>query len=61
MVKLNAELARIARLRGSSAHDSPDPDEQRAKNADELWDLVVASDGNGFLAKFFSSLGLAQA
>ena len=61
VVKLNAELEKIAQLRGSSAHGSPDPEQQRAKNADEPWDLVVASDGNGIIAKFFSSLGLAQA
>ena len=60
VVKLNAELAKIAQLRGSSAHDSPDSDERRGKNANELWDLVVASDGNGILADFFSALGLLQ-
>ena len=60
VVNLNEELARIARLRGSSAHDSPASAEERSKNAEELWDLVVASDGNGFLANFCSALGLVQ-
>ena len=61
VVKLNIGLARIAKLRGSAAHASPDSDEQRVKNADELWGLVVASDGNGFLADFFAALSLTQA
>ncbi|MYC37115.1 MAG: hypothetical protein F4X66_09440 [Chloroflexi bacterium] len=60
VVKLNAKLARIAKLRGGSAHDSPDSDQQRAKNADELWNLVVSSEGNGFLADFCSALGLTE-
>ena len=60
VVELNVELAKIAKQRGGSAHDSPISNEQRAKNADELWDLVVATDGNGFLADFFLALGLAH-
>lgn len=61
VVSLNVELARIARLRGSSAHDSPDSSEQRARKADELWSLVVAGEGGGFLANFLSALGLTRA
>ena len=59
VVNLNVELAKIAQLRGSSAHDSTTSDERRANNAQELWDLVVGSGGEGFLAKFYSALGLA--
>ena len=60
VVKLNTKLRRIANLRGSSAHDSSVSDSQRTKNANELWDIVMASDGNGFLADFFLALGLAH-
>ena len=57
-VSLSVELAKIAQLRGSSAHDSTTSYERRANNAQELWDLVVGSGGEGFLAKFHSALGL---
>ena len=58
VVGLHVGLAKIAQLRGSSSHDSTTPDDQRAKDAQELWDLVVGSGGEGFLAKFYSALGL---
>ena len=58
VVNLNFELAKIAQLRGSSAHDSTTSDERRANNAQELWDLVVGSGGEGFLVRFYSALGL---
>ena len=58
VMNLNVELAKIAQLRGSSAHDSTTSDERRANNAQELWGLVVGSGGEGFLAKFYSALGL---
>ena len=60
VVSLDIELAKIARLRGSSAHDSATSDEQRAKNSEELWGLVVGKNGAGFLARFYSALGLAE-
>ena len=59
-VQLHADLAKIAQLRGSSAHDSPTSDERRAENANELWALVVGCNGNGFLTKFVSALGLVR-
>ena len=55
---LHDELAKIAQLRGSSSHDSATLDEQKVRDAQELWDLVVGSGGDGFLAKFYSALGL---
>ena len=57
-VSLHAELAKIAQLRGGSSHDSPTLNEQKAKDAEELWELVVGSNGRGFLARFYSALGL---
>ena len=60
VVGLYGILARIAQLRGGSAHDSATPDEQKARGAQELWDLVVGSNGRGFLAKFYSALGLTE-
>ena len=58
VIGLHDVLARIARLRGSSSHDSTTPDDQKAKDAQELWDLVVGSGGEGFLAKFYEAFGL---
>ena len=60
VVKLNVEVAQIGKLRGSASHHSHTPGEQRTKNAGELWDLVVARDGRGFLANFLYALGLGQ-
>lgn len=57
LVQLHADLARIAQLRGSSAHDSSTSDQRRAENASELWALVVGSRGDGFLNRFLSALG----
>ena len=58
VVNLNFELAKISRLRGSSAHDSTNSDERRANDAQELWDLVMGNVGGGFLARFYSASGL---
>ena len=58
VVNLNVELATIARLRSSSAHDSRTADDRKAGDAEELWDLVVGSNSGGFLARFCSALGL---
>ena len=58
VVNLNFELAKIAQLRGSSAHDSTTSYERRANDAQELWDLVVGNGGEGFLARFYLALGL---
>ena len=58
VIGLHDSLARIAWLRGSSSHDSTTPDDQKTKDAQELWDLVVGSGGEGFLAKSYSALGL---
>ena len=58
VVGLHTGLASISQLRGNSAHDSATPDEQKDRDAGELWDLVVGSNGGGFLAKFYSALGL---
>ena len=60
VVGLHVGLAKIAQLRGSSSHDSTTPDDQRAKGAQELWDLVVGSGGEGFLAKFYLAFGLTE-
>ena len=60
VVNLNVELATIARLRGGSAHDSGTAKDRKASDAEELWDLVVGSNGGGFLAKFYSALGLTE-
>ena len=57
VVELNVQLARIAKQRGGSAHDSPNSDEQRAKNADELWDLVVATGRERIPRGFLPSVG----
>ena len=58
VVNLNVELAIIARLRGSSAHDSGTANDRKASDAEELCDLVVGNNGGGFMAKFHSALGL---
>ena len=60
LVNLHVGLAQIAKLRGGSAHDSANPDEQKAKDAQKLWDLVVGSNGEGLLAKFYLALGLTE-
>ncbi len=57
VVSLNVELARIAQLRGSSAHDNTAADDRKASDVDECWNLVVGN-GEGFLLKFYSALGL---
>ena len=49
MVKLNDEMTQIGKLRSSSSHHSQRSGEQRAKNADELWNLVVAKDSRDSL------------
>lgn len=59
VVGLHTGLASISQLRGSSAHDSATPDEQKARDVGELWDLVAGSSGGGFLAKFHSAFGLS--
>ena len=58
VVSLHVELEKIAQLRGSASHDSATAEEEKAKNAQELWDLVVGSNDRGFLAKFYSAFGL---
>ena len=60
LVRLNIELETIARLRGGSAHDSRTADDPKADDAERLWDLVVGSNGRGFLAEFHLALGLAE-
>ncbi len=60
VVNLHVGLAEVARLRGSASHDSTTPDDQEASDAEELWDLVVSSNGGGFLATFYSALGLIE-
>ena len=60
LVNLNAELASIARLRGSSAHDSGAAGDLKANDTEEIWHLVVGSKGRGFITKFCSALGLAE-
>ena len=58
VLNLNVKLETIAQLRGSSAHDSRTADDQKTGDAEKLWDLVVGSNGMGFLAEFHSALGL---
>ena len=58
LVNLNVELATIAQLRGSSAHDSRTAEDQKLIEAEELWGIVVGSNGDGFLDKFYAALGL---
>ena len=60
LVSLNGKLETIARLRGGSAHDSRTADDRKARDAEKLWDLVVGTNGRGFLAEFHSALGLAD-
>ena len=60
VVKLNIDLARMPKLRGSSAHDSATADARKINNAEELWTLVVGNSGEGVLAKFCSALGLTE-
>ena len=55
---LNGELAAIAQLRNSAAHHSVAAEERKAVEAGELRDLVVGSNGEGFLHKFYAALGL---
>ena len=59
VVNLNVKLEAIAQLRGGSAHDSRIADDRKAGDAENLWDLVMGSNGRGFLAEFHSALGLA--
>ena len=58
VVNLNVELATIARLRGGSAHDSGTANDRKASDAEELWDLVVGGNSEGFLYKLYAALGL---
>ena len=44
VVNLNVELATIAQLRGSSAHDSRTAEDRKVIEAEELWSLVVGSN-----------------
>ena len=60
VVRLNVDLAIIAQRRGGSAHDSAGSKEQRAQNAEALWDLVVGINSEGFLGRFCSALGLVE-
>ena len=60
VVNIHAELASIARLRGSSSHDSGAAGDLKAKNAEEIWRLVVGGNGRGLITKFCSALGLAD-
>lgn len=60
LVSLNTKLEAIAQLRGSSAHDSKTAGDRKAGDAEKLWDLVVGSNGKGFLADFYSALGIAD-
>ncbi len=60
LVELNIKLETIAQLRGSSAHDSRTADDRKAGDAERLWDLVVGSNGSGFLAEFHSALGFTD-
>ncbi len=60
VVNLNVRLETIAQLRGSSAHDSRTSDDRRAVDAEKLWDLVVGTNGRGFLDEFHSALGFSD-
>ena len=60
LVELNIKLEAIAQMRGSSAHDSRTADDRKAGDAERLWDLVVGSNGRGFLAEFHSALGFTE-
>ena len=60
LVSLNIKLETIAQLRGNSAHDSRTADDRKAGDAERLWDLVVGSNGRGFLAEFHSALGFTE-
>ena len=60
LVNLNIKLGAIAQLRGSSAHDSRTADDRKTGDAEELWDLVVGTNGRGFLAEFHSALGFTD-
>ena len=60
VVNLHPELASIARLRGSSSHDSRAASGLKAKNAEEIWHLVVGNKGPGLITKFCSALGLTE-
>ena len=57
VVNLNVKLETIAQLRGSSAHDSRIADDRKAGDSEKLWDLVVGTNGRGFLAEFHTALG----
>ena len=57
VVNLSVKLETIAQLRGSSAHDSRTTDDRKAGDTEKLWDLVVGTNGSGFLAEFHSALG----
>ena len=57
-VSLHVDLAQVARLRGSSAHDSAASNEREANNAQDLWTLVVGGRRAGFLERFYAALGL---
>ena len=60
LVRLNIKLETIAKLRGGSAHDSKTADDRKAIDAEKLWNLVVGSNGRGFLAEFHSALGFVE-
>ena len=60
VVNLNVKLEKIAQLRGSSAHDSGIADDRKAGDSEKLWDLVVGTNGRGFLAEFHSALGFTD-
>ena len=60
VARLYVDLATIAQLRGGSAHDSAASNDQRSQSAEKLWDLVVGGNGRGFLAEFYSALGLSD-
>ena len=59
-INLHAALENIARLRGGAAHDAIMADDRRARDAEELWSLVMGVGGGGFLAQFHSALGLTR-
>ena len=60
VVNLNVKLETISQLRGSSAHDSRTADDRKAGDAEKLWDLVMGTNGRGFLDEFHSAFGFTD-
>ena len=61
ITRLDTEIAQLEKEYQEASKESARLAQGAMSRAATLWDLVVARDSCGFLAKFLSALGLLQA